>query len=345
VAVTTANSTNEHGKFYIFIFILDSFRLHSCKLNIIYHLYYLLFVILPYQFALHRNLTVSYPSNLLSRPQNLAKYFPIEFDPNIDFVERFGRGTRLHRRDQPKESSSHIQDEGLRTNNIRTYVEKTRSLSDPGSWVSAAEIPTTAEICDVIEPWQRLDPEDGSIVLRGNNLQGPWTSKSDYLMGHYEMLREEAVRPLREAVYWVKNNPTLGEDQRSFGGNMGIYEKAHVTANTFSNRGIGIRLNFSLSKVGKNIRWEQSKRLLSGTLVALTPSSDMFQTKCIIAVVAARPLDGLKQNPPTIDLFFARPDEIEIDPQIEFTMVEERASFFEAGRHTMSALQQMMREP
>jgi helicase required for RNAi-mediated heterochromatin assembly 1 len=71
----------------------------------------------------------------------------------------------------------------------------------------------------------------------------------------------------------------------------------------------------------------------------------MFQSKCIIAVVAARPLDGLKQNPPQIDLFFARPDEIEIDPQIEFTIVEERASFFEAGRHTMTALQHMMQEP
>jgi helicase required for RNAi-mediated heterochromatin assembly 1 len=120
--------------------------------------------------------------------------------------------------------------------------------------------------------------------------------------------------------------------------------QAHITAITFSNRGIGLRFNFSLSKVGRNIRWEQSKRLLTGTLVALTPSDDMFRTKCIVAVVAARPLDGLMQNPPQVDLFFARGADLCIDSSIEFTMVEERASFFEASRHTMMALQHMMRE-
>ena len=72
----------------------------------------------------------------------------------------------------------------------------------------------------------------------------------------------------------------------------------------------------------------------------------MFHTKCIIAVVAARPLEGLKQqNLPEIDLFIADPEQIEIDPVMEFTMVEERSSFFEADRHTMTALQKMMREP
>jgi helicase required for RNAi-mediated heterochromatin assembly 1 len=105
-----------------------------------------------------------------------------------------------------------------------------------------------------------------------------------------------------------------------------------------------VRFNFSLSKVGRNIRWEQSKRLITGTLVALTPSDDMFRTKCIVAVVAARPLDGLKQNPPQVDLFFARAADLCIDSSIEFTIVEERASFFEAGRHTMMALQHVMRE-
>jgi helicase required for RNAi-mediated heterochromatin assembly 1 len=102
---------------------------------------------------------------------------------------------------------------------------------------------------------------------------------------------------------------------------------------------------FSLGKVGKQIRWEQSKRLLTGSLVALTPSIDMFKTKTIIAVVAARPLVGLQQNPPEIDLFFARPEEIEIDSQMEFVMIEERSSFFEAHRHTMLALQKVAREP
>jgi helicase required for RNAi-mediated heterochromatin assembly 1 len=95
--------------------------------------------------------------------------------------------------------------------------------------------------------------------------------------------------------------------------------------------------------VKKHIKWEQSKRLITGSLVALSP--DDFQTTCVLATVAARPLSALDQNPPEIDLFFARPEDQEIDPMKKWVMVECRSSFFEASRHTLLALQHMMREP
>jgi helicase required for RNAi-mediated heterochromatin assembly 1 len=113
----------------------------------------------------------------------------------------------------------------------------------------------------------------------------------------------------------------------------------------FSPRGIATRVAFSLSRVKKHIRWEQSKRLITGSLVALSPVDDAFQTTCVLATVAARPLSALDQNPPEIDLFFARPEDQEIDPMKKWIMVECRASFFEASRHTLLALQHLMREP
>jgi helicase required for RNAi-mediated heterochromatin assembly 1 len=211
--------------------------------------------------------------------------------------------------------------------------------------VSCNEIPTTNEILDISEDWQNIDPVDNSVILRGNTLNGPWASKDAYLRAHFEMLREDASRALREAVRWVNTFPTAGEDFKP-GSDIGIYSRVHVTAITFSYRGLGFRVAFSLSKVGKKIRWEQSKRLLTGSIVALTPESDMFRTNCIVAVVAARPLEGLNQPGfPKIDLFIANPKQIEIDPGIEFIMVEDRSSFFEAERHTMTALQKMMSEP
>jgi len=79
--------------------------------------------------------------------------------------------------------------------------------------------------------------------------------------------------------------------------------------------------------------------------VVLTPADDMFQKKAIVATVAARPLTGLQNNPPEIDLFVARAEDLEIDPAMEFVMVEERTGFYEADRHTLLALQKMMREP
>lgn len=113
----------------------------------------------------------------------------------------------------------------------------------------------------------------------------------------------------------------------------------------FSNRGIALRVTFSLRRAGKRIRWEQSKRLLSGSLVVLTPADDMFQKKAIVATIAARPLQGVLQNPPEIDLFIADPNELEIDPEQEYVMVEGRGGFYEAKRHVLLALQRLMREP
>lgn len=45
----------------------------------------------------------------------------------------------------------------------------------------------------------------------------------EYLSAHYELLREDAVRPLREAVQQVRITPQAKED--AFKGSIGIYEK------------------------------------------------------------------------------------------------------------------------
>lgn len=120
--------------------------------------------------------------------------------------------------------------------------------------------------------------------------------------------------------------------------------QVHTCGITCSTRGIAIRVTFSLLRVGKKILWEQSKRLISGSLVVLTPRSDMFKSKAVVATVAARPVSGLEQNPPEIDLFVARAEEQELDPSVEWVMVEDRGGLYEADRHTLLALQRMMRE-
>ena len=112
----------------------------------------------------------------------------------------------------------------------------------------------------------------------------------------------------------------------------------------FSTRGIATRIEFSLRRTGKQIRWEQSKRLISGGLVALTTTKDAFKTVCKIGVVAARPIAGLLHHPPAIDVFFTNPAELEIDPQEEWLMVEARNAYWESYRHTLCALQKMSHE-
>lgn len=55
-------------------------------------------------------------------------------------------------------------------------------------------------------------------------------------------------------------------------------------------------------------------------------------------------MSQLQLNPPEIDLFFPYYHQ-PIDPMQKWIMVECRSSFFEASRHTLMALQHMMREP
>lgn len=79
--------------------------------------------------------------------------------------------------------------------------------------------------------------------------------------------------------------------------------------------GAAFRVEFSHERSEKQIRWEQSKRLVAGNIVALSSHKDLFRTECKIAMVAARPIEGgLDQNPPQIDLFWGNTDDAVFDP-------------------------------
>jgi helicase required for RNAi-mediated heterochromatin assembly 1 len=79
-------------------------------------------------------------------------------------------------------------------------------------------------------------------------------------------------------------------------------------------------------------------------MVALTPARDNFRNICITAIVAARPLAGAEADPPEIDIYFNSAEEIEIDPQQEWTMIEAKQGYFESARHTLRALQKLSTE-
>ena len=77
----------------------------------------------------------------------------------------------------------------------------------------------------------------------------------------------------------------------------------------FAKTGVAWRVEFSPQK---QIKWKQSKRLLQGSLIAL--SSDLFKNECKMAIVVGRGLSLLNQNPPAIELFWTDSEEAVIDP-------------------------------
>jgi helicase required for RNAi-mediated heterochromatin assembly 1 len=234
---------------------------------------------------------------------------------------------------------------------IRAYARAADDImkSSSNRWLRQPEFPASAEI---------LIAGEGDVSIPANKINGAWKSKERYLKAHYNLLREDAVSPLRDAVEHFRQTPDMMENDNNRV--VWIYEKVnfvlrlryneaktgqvHIAGFTFAPLGIAARIRFSTNRAGKAIPWRHSKRLMAGTIVALSPAKDKFDTVCIIAVVAARPIAGVEDTPPQIDIYFSRTEDIEIDPQLEWTMIEAKQGYFEAARHTLRALQKLSQE-
>ncbi|KAF2646489.1 P-loop containing nucleoside triphosphate hydrolase protein [Massarina eburnea CBS 473.64] len=267
---------------------------------------------------------------------------------NAHIAERFRGGSGTYNSNQervpmplPPRSNNDI---------LEYYETASAPVAGAGNWLCEPEIPRPSEILTAtatiaatagfaLAGEHMIALEDD---LRPNKVEGSYETKEEYLSTQYHLLKEDTIRPLRKAVEEVRRNPL--KDESEYTNNIGIYEPVYLTSVVFSPRGLAARVAFSLGRVKKYVRWKQSKRLITGTLVALTPYDDAFQSKCIMATVAARPLSALESNPPEIDLFL-QPQDFQIDPMKKWIMVESRSSFFEASRHTLVSLQHMMREP
>mgnify|MGYP001086526793 CR=1 FL=1 len=95
------------------------------------------------------------------------------------------------------------------------YVNDEAS-TDSEAWIMKPEIPTPEEVMGV----DVLNDGDDSIHLAPNVVCGPWLSKEAYLRAHYELLREDAVAPLRDAVAYVREDPQMMDS-----GSASVYEK------------------------------------------------------------------------------------------------------------------------
>ncbi|KAJ8126517.1 hypothetical protein O1611_g7120 [Lasiodiplodia mahajangana] len=205
-------------------------------------------------------------------------------------------------------------------------------------WQTFPEIPTAQ---DLNPDWD--DPEDLERVnsLLPNDWQHPFLDKNTYLETHYRLQREEAIAMLRFSVKKYREDPTMGDDDETC-----IYTKVFIRGYLLTRLGPMCRVQFSTEKAGKKIRWQQTRRLTTGSLVAISTSEDGFRTICMPAVIADHPIrDGLDQIPPTIQLLWANTDDAVLDPTIELVMLEARSGYFEAIRHCLVGLQHVAATP
>lgn len=251
---------------------------------------------------------------------------------NADLSERFKGAARYPNRLNAVNSDPENGLDLVLNLDIRNYVakqEQVTSTSKNDIWLSKPEIPTN----------QELSAE--AADLSPNRVDGPYKSKERYVKTQYELFREDAVGNLRDAVHDFLADPSTGDTN-----NFSVYDQAHIVGFTFARRGIAARLKFSTHRSGKRIKWQNSKRLVSGSIVALLPAKTktIKFDELVVAVVAARPLAGVLCEPPEIDIYFGRSGDIQLDSQKEWIMIEAKQGYFEAYRHTLRALQKLARE-
>lgn len=118
----------------------------------------------------------------------------------------------------------------LRINgDISKYFQDTaKPVATAGSWVNKPEIPTAYELLPDSSRTTGFTVGEQIIdfneELRPNRVEGEYESKEEYLGTQYNLLREDAIRPLQQAVEEVRKNPWRDESDYPPSSGIGIYE-------------------------------------------------------------------------------------------------------------------------
>ncbi|KAM4842523.1 NFX1-type zinc finger-containing protein 1 [Thomomys bottae] len=181
---------------------------------------------------------------------------------------------------------------------------------------------------------------DERPFLRPNIISGKYESTTVYLDTHFRLLREDFVRPLREGILeLLQSFEDQGLRKRKFD-DIRIYFDTRIITPMCSSSGIVYKVQFD-TKPLKFVRWQNSKRLLYGSLVCM--SKDNFET-FLFATVSNREHEDLCRG--IVQLCFNEQSQqllAEVQPSDSFLMVETTA-YFEAYRHVLEGLQEVQED-
>ncbi|CAN0280422.1 unnamed protein product [Lampetra fluviatilis] len=175
--------------------------------------------------------------------------------------------------------------------------------------------------------------------VRPNIVCGRYPDAATYLDVQFRLLREDFMRPLREGIAEVLGATAVGGARALHGrfNDVRVYPGASVVAPICTPQGLVHSVRFDAAAL-HNVRWENSKRLLFGSLVCL--SSDGFATM-LFGTVAERSAEDLRRGfvcvafaPESRGLLRA------IGPRECFLMAES-TSYFEAFRYVLEGLKEV----
>ena len=151
-------------------------------------------------------------------------------------------------------------------------------LNPPDDFRDLSVIPTQEDILTGERPF-----------LRRNKVDGSYHDAEHYLDVQFRLLREDFVRPLREGI--AKLLERIGSAKIGALQDIRVYKDVQLLYPVCTSNGLQYKVKFDNTNLRK-VRWENSKRLIFGSLMCL--SKDKFDS-FVFATVANRDLKDLKQ--------------------------------------------------
>ena len=151
-------------------------------------------------------------------------------------------------------------------------------LDPPDNFREYSVIPTQQDILTGERPF-----------LRRNKTDGSYNDAEHYLDVQFRLLREDFVRPLREGI--AKLLERIGSAKIGALQDIRVYKDVRLLYPICTTDGLRYRIKFDNTRL-RNVRWENSKRLIFGSLMCL--SKDKFES-FVFATIANRDAKELKQ--------------------------------------------------
>uniref|UniRef100_A0A3Q4GFY5 Zinc finger, NFX1-type containing 1 n=1 Tax=Neolamprologus brichardi TaxID=32507 RepID=A0A3Q4GFY5_NEOBR len=266
--------------------------------------------------------TVSLLLTLLQASINSLRASGVDFQPQIEeSVE------------QLQDLITHLQNrarEGTLRSDRDTYAFLPSDDEDQQDFRTIPIYPTPQEFRQEHRPF-----------LRPNITSQSYTNTHLYLDTHFRLLREDFVRPLREGIQQLlQNQKDIGRTNSPLKtkrfDDIRIYFDAQLVVPKCTHTGIAYIVQFDAQPL-KFVRWQNSKRLLYGSLVCL--SSDNFES-FLFATVSDRDPEHLQEG--LVQITFTEESRLKlarIEKDRVFLMVETTA-YFEAYRYVLEGLQE-----
>ncbi|XP_020339540.2 NFX1-type zinc finger-containing protein 1 [Oncorhynchus kisutch] len=178
--------------------------------------------------------------------------------------------------------------------------------------------------------------------LRPNLILKRYASGLLYLDTHFRLMREDFVRPLREGIKkLLQSQQDLGNKdvplRKKRFDDITVYFDTRLVVPMCTRSGLAYKVQFD-SKPLKFVRWQNSKRLIYGSLVCM--SSDNFET-FLFATVSDRDPKELEKG--FVQIIFSTESRralAGVEAHQSFLMVETTA-YFEAYRYVLEGLQEL----